>query len=41
MRGILYFPAEKVETADWLAERRGFEPPVSREVFPKETSAIA
>jgi hypothetical protein len=25
---------------DWLPERSGFEPPVSREVFPKETSAI-
>jgi len=41
MRSIFDFPAENVKIADWLAERRGFEPPVSREVFPKETSAIA
>src|ERR1019366_9161299 len=36
MRSIFYLFAENAEIADWLAERGGFEPPVSREVFPKE-----
>ena len=37
MRAILEFSAESAEIADWLAERGGFEPPVSREVFPRGT----
>jgi len=36
MRGIFHFSGENAKIEDWLAEQGGFEPPVSREGFPKE-----
>jgi len=33
MRSIFDFSEENAEVADWLAERGGFEPSVSRETF--------
>jgi hypothetical protein len=39
MRTLFEFPAENAKITDWLAERGGFKPPVSREVVPKENKA--